>query len=1593
MSQAYEAGTARLNLSPYWGTFFQDVDARLRASRSELKVKIVPEGVHEFRAGLEAQLRSLRPTIKVGVDLDMGDLQSRLETRLAMMRPEVSVKADLDTSAAEVKMAAFREWAGRPIHINVDVDTSHGIAGVAALRASVQSLHAMLSNLPPIPPIPIPGPGGGGGGGFGGAGIGAASVAMRGLGAAAGIAGAAIKGITLLSLVPLIGQITKAAGALALIPAAAGAAAASISAIVIGSSGVKDAFEKGSEAAKNSAEEQEASAKAIEQAQRGVADAQKAVARTAEQGADAVSRAERGVADTQKASQRAQEDLTRARKDAQAQIEDLNLALKAASLSEEDAELSLREAAKRMREVQIDPRAGRDERDRANLSYRQAIQRLAEVRARNGDLQREAEQANQAGVEGAENVVAAKERIAEADQAAQDAQKELARTQRDAAEANAEALQRVADAQEALAEAQSSAGKSLDEYNKALENLSPAAREFVEMVRGLSGEWKSLRLEVQESLFSGLGAEVVNLSENLLPTFKTGLSGIATEINGGLKTALQDLGSESSKLDWTKILENTRLSIKPLMGGLSELLGAFQDIAAVGSEFLPGISTTFEETMKGFHEWTGSEEGQNSIRRFLETSLEKLREVKGLIVAAGDAIAGIFRTSDDAGKSMVQSMTDSLNSFAEWMKTADGDAKMKQFWDDVRKSAETLLKLAEKTLEVLSKFDKVASVFGLGSSDDPMAPGPAGAPGVNNTKGGRGRWDAFKDLVGDILLGDQSEPEPGQDDGFKLPGQRTVDGWGRSINRWLRNDNDEGFMRSLRTAFGTMDDPRQAEIDARNGKNARDKQLEEIKRKSDAGEELSAEESKILLESTQGGGRGRSIVRGPKSGGTDGGAGGGLSLFDPDSWRESWDGLTESVRDGWGRHIQPALSGLTARAGEIGGSFLTNVKNTATGAWDGLTSGVQDGWNTQIMPAWQALRTDGLGGLADHFTSKITNGAVTSWQDLPGKIGEGVGKIVTEHFPGLKTGIDKVSEFFAGLRDGIRRIWNDILSDVGGAVNGIIDLINWGVGGLWSKVDGFLGGKLPDWHDIAHVSWGGNAGKGEGPKKTVPGMETGGFVPLEPGTQWGKDGVLRVLAPGEFVFSKPAVDAAGVENLSAFNAAARGGSRPSTEGMFAMESGGRVTRDDPAWDAIRRGHDFVKAQDGKPYQWAGPRFVGDSFDCTGLVMAAAATILGQNPWQRYGYTGSFRGGQPGPLGFQPGKGAGLTIGIFDDPGGDGGGHAAGTLSGVEGLPDVNIESSGGEGVRYGRGARGASNSMFPWQFHLPIVDGAFVDPGPGGAGGGPTRDEQTSLVGRFIDGLLNPIRDKIREVIGAPPPELKAVPPALFDKMIDPVKDFIVEKTKALDVVVQGVADLKDAILSPVKSLGNFLFHRDTGGSLPPGYNLVLNETGKDEYVLNPEQWDLIGQLGDTARKFGPFLAAFLGTEYVPPSAEVATYADYQAYLAGKASGTNGSGGPLPAEAQATYDQYGDPTSAAMPALLATSPQMQALDLVDAYAVKGQDWLKQTQVDLIDDLFSPLGMSSVQVGTIVTQDVPAAMTRLQRIADMHARGYNRTTGR
>ncbi|ANQ74266.1 transglycosylase SLT domain-containing protein [Rhodococcus sp. 008] len=996
-SVQFQAGTASIAIGPDLTGFHRKVKVQLRSERIEAPVIVVPN-FDNFRQKLETGLGRFNANIKVKVSPDLSGFRQQLRADLAATSGDsaVTIPVRLDLTVAREQLRAFRVEASRSMHADFDLDITAALAQLAALRAASQGIGSV-------------------------GGIGSIGTAASGIINPVGLATAALVGLAAVSLVPLIGQLAQAAGVISLLPAVAASAAAGIATIVIGSTGVFDAFSKGSkaaeEAAKNAAKtakqqatearERASAAKAVANAERGVEKAADGVAR-AERGVgtalDNVERAERGVTQAQKRSEDAQKSLTRARKDAQEQIEDLKLSLRGAELDERGAEQAVRRAERQLRDLWKDNKVVTpDDVAEATLNVDEAKFRLDEVRERNGDLREEVAAANQAGVEGSEQVISAKEAIADADQGVIDSQKSLADSHLAVADAQAavlDAQQNLADSQEAVIDAQQRAAEAtiasadaVDEYAAALANLSPNARAFVEDTRSLGDAWNQLRLQVQDNLFAGLGGSITDLATNYFPILKNGLGGIATEINIGLKGALADLSSESSKLDWTNILENTRLSIQPVIDGLSDLFGSLTNIASIGSEFLPGLSGSFADTMKEFRAWTESDEGENSIRNFMQKSIDALKEVKDLFIEVGRVVGGLFTTSDESGKSMVQSLTDTMREFADWMRTAEGQEKMRAFWEDVRHTVTDILNLVKEAI-------KLANIlFPSGGRT-----GPGAGPNDPNAPEGNTRNSGVVPPMGAVI--DGSAVDPGHVGGF----QYNLDLGGAW--RFLRNDNDNGALRNIKDwwngAFGPGDGETKEQREAREN------------------------------------GQLPTTVPGPNTGG---GRSGGQKQYTREEWEKTFGDVEEFDRqlDELQRKSIETQQVGSSNFGTLGSNVAQSLLSLSTGDFVGFKSSLEDlGRNILGTTESGGINWGNLGSKIGEVVGNITDTIFPGFKDGLGTLLE-FGRGIVEGFGG---NWDRLKEMAAGpINWIIDNVINGALKSAWDTVATVFGLDKWdGVG-------------------------------------------------------------------------------------------------------------------------------------------------------------------------------------------------------------------------------------------------------------------------------------------------------------------------------------------------------------------------------------------------------------------------------------------------------------------------------------------------------------------------------------------------------------------
>lgn len=691
-----DAEFRRVKILPDMSVFGTTLENRLDLVDATFdRVKILPD-MSGFGPALEARLNMVDATFdRVKILPDMTGFASALDARLLAVDADLDVGIDVsgaDFSAFVHGVQMRLDTAGLVAPVTLALNEGDYVAKIEWLtRERTQDVR--LRRVGSLGGI---GSGGGAGGGM--------ESSFGGMAAKAGLVSAAVAGIA-----GAVGLAAGAVGGLAMGFAGLGAIALpAIGGLAVGLRGVGDAFGALGEVKTTGPD----IAKAVEAAQQRVASA------------------ERGVESAQRGAERAQNRLNDARKDAAQRLRDMNDELKDSALDEERAVLSVVQAEKRLNEVKRDRAKGDADDDdvwAADLAYREAVAAMEDQRKQANILAAETAAANQAGVEGSQEVVDAKQGVADATQAQADAERELTNAMRDLADA--------------------SQGSGVDKLAEAMEKLSPNAQAFVMAVHSMADEWDSLKSTVQDNLFAGLDSAIVDLGDKALPHLEDGLSGIATAFNGLALGVMDTLGSDEflGKLDTlfaaaegftaqmgpgiesmlTGIVD-LGAAIEPVAGQLGTAFGGvFEQIGGTLTEL--GESGALTDMFAGFAvalDGLGSGLG-GLIEAFTILGAEVLPALGPLLDALGGALVSIAPALGELGASFGDALTDLMPHLADFISAlADGLAPIMPVL------GELLASLGAALTPLIPPLSEILQIVGAALIDaiDALAPaiGPLG---------------------------------------------------------------------------------------------------------------------------------------------------------------------------------------------------------------------------------------------------------------------------------------------------------------------------------------------------------------------------------------------------------------------------------------------------------------------------------------------------------------------------------------------------------------------------------------------------------------------------------------------------------------------------------------------------------------------------------------------------------------------------------------------------------------------------------------------------------------------------------------------------
>lgn len=259
--------------------------------------------------------------------------------------------------------------------------------------------------------------------------------------------------------------------------------------------------------------------------------------------------------------------------------------------------------------------------------------------------------------------------------------------------------------------------KNLDDPKKfaeALKDLSPSAREFATSVRDLKPAFTGLKLDVQQKLFSGLGREFRDLGLTYLPTLRTGMGGIATQLNGLGKDFVGFATQASTLRDVNSIFADTGRAVAAARPGVINLAAAFTDVAAVGTSMLPELATGWTNATGRFREFIAQARESGQLKVWIQDGVDTLQTLGSITGNVGSSLASVFRAAKASGADFLGTLDTVTGKVAALLRSAEGQSALIAFFRESRSAVDALTPgvedLSAGVLQLLKSLSETGGV-------------------------------------------------------------------------------------------------------------------------------------------------------------------------------------------------------------------------------------------------------------------------------------------------------------------------------------------------------------------------------------------------------------------------------------------------------------------------------------------------------------------------------------------------------------------------------------------------------------------------------------------------------------------------------------------------------------------------------------------------------------------------------------------------------------------------------------------------------------------------------------------------------------------
>lgn len=213
-------------------------------------------------------------------------------------------------------------------------------------------------------------------------------------------------------------------------------------------------------------------------------------------------------------------------------------------------------------------------------------------------------------------------------------------------------------------------------FAESLANLGPAATKFAYAYGGLNKAFNGVRLNTQQALLSGLSDVILHLGAVILPTLNAGMQIVARSMNEAFKSAAKLGETPMFQGLLATVFSDTARSISILSQALDPLLTIFTNLYMITRPYIFLLSEGIVSLAKSTAGYLSSARGQMALNIAIQQGIIALKELGSLVGAVFGLLTSLFRTSVNAGNSLLPTLTNIINRMEAWVNSARGQQQL-----------------------------------------------------------------------------------------------------------------------------------------------------------------------------------------------------------------------------------------------------------------------------------------------------------------------------------------------------------------------------------------------------------------------------------------------------------------------------------------------------------------------------------------------------------------------------------------------------------------------------------------------------------------------------------------------------------------------------------------------------------------------------------------------------------------------------------------------------------------------------------------------------------------------------------------------------